>query len=107
MPTYEYECDACDHSFEQFQSITAAPLKKCPACGKRKLRRVFGTGAAIIFKGSGFYQTDYRSESYKKAAQAEQAASNGSSNGSSKTDTNGSSTQNKSGETAKSSKSDA
>lgn len=107
MPTYEYECEACDHSFEQFQSITATPLKKCPACGRRKLRRVFGTGAAIIFKGSGFYQTDYRSESYKKAAQAEQAANNGSSNGSSKTDANGSSSHNKTGETTKSSKSDA
>jgi len=72
MPTYEYQCDACDHNFDEFQSITEAPLKKCPECGKPKLRRVFGTGAAVIFKGSGFYQTDYRSESYKKAAKAEQ-----------------------------------
>ncbi len=71
MPTYDYECDACGHEFEQFQSITASPLKKCPACGKLKLRRLIGTGAGIIFKGSGFYETDYRSESYKKAAKAE------------------------------------
>jgi putative FmdB family regulatory protein len=72
MPTYEYQCDACEHNFDEFQSINDAPLKKCPKCGKPKLRRVFGTGAAVIFKGSGFYQTDYRSESYKKAAKAEQ-----------------------------------
>lgn len=82
MPTYEYHCDACDHHFELFQSITAKPEKKCPACGRRKLRRLIGPGAAIVFKGSGFYQTDYRSESYKKAAQAEKGDSSGGSNGS-------------------------
>src|SRR5215467_5043042 len=71
MPTYEYHCDACEHNFDEFQSMKDAPLKKCPKCGKNKLRRVFGAGAAIIFKGSGFYQTDYRSESYKQAAKAE------------------------------------
>jgi len=72
MPTYEYACDACEHQFEEFQSMKDKPLKKCPKCGKRKLRRLFGTGAAVIFKGSGFYQTDYRSESYKAAAKADQ-----------------------------------
>jgi putative FmdB family regulatory protein len=72
MPTYEYHCDACEHNFDEFQSINDAPLKKCPKCGKAKLRRVYGAGAAVIFKGSGFYQTDYRSESYKAAAKAEQ-----------------------------------
>jgi putative FmdB family regulatory protein len=72
MPTYEYHCDACEHNFDEFQSINDKPLKKCPKCGKSKLRRVFGTGAAVLFKGSGFYQTDYRSESYKAAAKAEQ-----------------------------------
>jgi putative FmdB family regulatory protein len=72
MPTYEYHCDACEHQFEEFQSITDKPLKKCPQCGKSRLRRLFGTGAAVLFKGSGFYQTDYRSESYKSAAKAEQ-----------------------------------
>lgn len=71
MPTYEYVCDACSHEFEQFQSITADPLKKCPKCGKSKLRRLISSGGAVLFKGSGFYETDYRSESYKKAAEAE------------------------------------
>jgi len=75
MPTYEYHCDACDHNFDEFQSMSEAPLKKCPQCKKMKLRRVFGTGAAILFRGSGFYETDYRSESYKKAAKAEQEGS--------------------------------
>lgn len=74
MPTYDYVCDACDHKFELFQSITAEPEKKCPECGKRKLRRLIGAGAAIVFKGSGFYQTDYRSESYKKRAEADKPA---------------------------------
>ncbi|GMU82250.1 MAG: FmdB family transcriptional regulator [Planctomycetota bacterium] len=74
MPTYDYACDLCDHRFEEFQSITAKPLKKCPACGKSALKRLIGTGAGMIFKGSGFYITDYRSESYKKAAEAEKPA---------------------------------
>ena len=72
MPTYEYQCDACAHNFDEFQSFSDKPLKKCPKCKKSKLRRVFGTGAAVLFKGSGFYQTDYRSESYKSAAKADQ-----------------------------------
>lgn len=71
MPTYEYRCAACGHEMEEFQSITAAPLKKCPACKKSKLKRLIGTGAGIIFKGSGFYETDYRSDSYKQAAKAD------------------------------------
>ena len=75
MPTYDYECDRCGHEFELFQSITAAAEKKCPACGKNSLRRLFGTRAAVVFKGSGFYQTDYRSESYKKGAEAAKNAS--------------------------------
>jgi len=87
MPTYEYQCDACEHNFDEFQSINDAPLKKCPKCKKQKLRRVFGTGAAVIFKGSGFYQTDYRSESYKSAAKADQETSKPADSG--KTDTNG------------------
>ncbi len=72
MPTYDYVCDACGHKFEEFQSMMDKNLKKCPACKKPKLRRLIGTGAAIIFKGSGFYQTDYRSESYKSGAKAEE-----------------------------------
>lgn len=71
MPTYEYRCDACGHELEEFQSMTAKPLKKCPDCGKNKLTRLIGTGAGIIFKGSGFYETDYRSEGYKESAKAE------------------------------------
>ena len=71
MPTYDYECDACDHKFELFQSIVAEAERKCPKCKKLKLRRLFGTGGAIVFKGSGFYQTDYRSDSYKKQASAD------------------------------------
>lgn len=89
MPTYDYECDACGHKFELFQSITAEAERKCPACKKLKLRRLFGTGGAIVFKGSGFYQTDYRSDSYKKQASADksggESASGSSSSGESKT----------------------
>ncbi|MCH2127497.1 MAG: zinc ribbon domain-containing protein [Pirellulaceae bacterium] len=69
MPTYDYECDACGHTFELFQAMSDPVKRKCPECKKSKLRRLFGTGAAIVFKGSGFYQTDYRSESYKKGAE--------------------------------------
>jgi putative FmdB family regulatory protein len=68
MPTYEYACTECEHQFEEFQSITAKPLRKCPQCGKMSLRRLIGTGAGFLFKGSGFYCTDYRSDGYKKAA---------------------------------------
>ena len=70
MPTYEYECKACKYEFEAFQSMKDEPLKKCPECGKDELVRLLGTGAGIIFKGSGFYETDYkRGNSYKKAAE--------------------------------------
>ena len=69
MPTYDYECDACGHEFELFQQISEPVKRKCPVCGKQKLRRLFGTGAAVVFKGSGFYETDYRSDSYKKGAE--------------------------------------
>ena len=71
MPTYDYVCQACHHEMEAFQSMTAKPLRKCPECGKLKLKRLIGTGAGVIFKGSGFYETDYRSESYKKGEKAE------------------------------------
>jgi putative FmdB family regulatory protein len=73
MPTYDYECEACGHTFEEWQSFHDAELTKCPQCRKKKLRRLLGGGAAIIFKGSGFYETDYRSESYKTAAKADEA----------------------------------
>ncbi|MBI2804078.1 MAG: zinc ribbon domain-containing protein [Planctomycetes bacterium] len=74
MPTYEYRCNACGHHFDELQSFSEAPLKKCPACKKKKLERLIGAGAAILFKGSGFYQTDYRSDSYKSAAKADAPA---------------------------------
>ena len=75
MPTYDYICDACGHEYEIFEPITSTPRNDCPACKELKLRRKIGAGAAILFKGSGFYQTDYRSESYKKAAQADKSSS--------------------------------
>jgi len=71
MPTYEYLCENCGYEFERFQSITAGPLRKCLRCNRRALKRLVGTGAGVIFKGSGFYETDYRSESYKKAEEKE------------------------------------
>ena len=74
MPTYEYRCNACGHEFEEFQSITAPVKRKCPKCGRPKLERLIGTGAGILFKGGGFYETDYRSDGYKKAAEAEKKA---------------------------------
>ena len=81
MPTYEYKCEACGHRFEKFQSITAAPIRKCPECKKSKVKRLIGTGAGLLFKGSGFYITDYRPDSYNKAAKADAPATAGSSDG--------------------------
>jgi len=77
MPTYDYACDACEHRWEQFQSITAEALKKCPVCKKSKARRLISAGAGILFKGSGFYITDYRSDSYKKSADADKKSTSG------------------------------
>jgi putative FmdB family regulatory protein len=71
MPTYDYECDACGHKQEIFQNISEPVLEKCPKCKKKKFRRLFGAGAAVLFKGSGFYTTDYRGDSYHKAASAD------------------------------------
>ena len=86
MPTYDYICDDCKHEFEEFESIKADPQTTCPSCHKETLRRKIGAGAAIIFKGSGFYQTDYRSDSYKKAAKADSDASTPKSESSSSND---------------------
>ncbi len=101
MPTYDYLCDGCGHEFELFQSITAKVRRKCPECKKQKLRRLFGTGAAIVFKGSGFYQTDYRSDSYRKAAEADKKSSQESSSdkksSENKSDSKGSSTKKSTG----------
>ena len=73
MPTYEYECTNCGHRFERFQSMKDEPLKRCPEC-RHKIRRVLHGGAGFLFKGSGFYITDYRSENYKKRAKEEKQA---------------------------------
>jgi len=75
MPTYDYECTQCKHLWDEFQSITSKPTRKCPACGKLKAKRIIGAGAGILFKGTGFYITDYRSDSYKKAADADSKSS--------------------------------
>lgn len=77
MPTYDYRCEACGHRLELYQGIAEAPKRRCPACGKQRLKRVIGAGAGIIFKGSGFYQTDYRSESYKQGQEAEKKPDGG------------------------------
>ncbi len=91
MPTYDYQCDECDHTFELFQGINDPIKRKCPKCGRLKLRRLIGPGAAIVFKGSGFYQTDYRSADYKKRAESEKkAASKSSESSDSKTDSSAS-----------------
>jgi putative FmdB family regulatory protein len=115
MPTYEYACDACEHQFEEFQGINDEPLKKCPKCKKKKLRRLIGTGAGLIFKGSGFYITDYRSDSYKKAAKADEGSSKpesaksdaAKSNSETKAESNGSSKSEGRKKAAKSSKSES
>ncbi len=68
MPTYEYTCDTCAHLFEQFQGMTDALLKECPECGS-DVRRIISTGAGVIFKGKGFYQTDYKKSAHQPAAE--------------------------------------
>lgn len=94
MPTYEYHCEKCDHNFDIFQSIKDAPLRTCPEgkCGmkkwgKGKVRRAIGAGAGLIFKGSGFYITDYRSEGYKAAAKKESGGGESKGGGGSKPST--------------------
>ncbi|MDA0817532.1 MAG: zinc ribbon domain-containing protein [Planctomycetota bacterium] len=98
MPTYDYVCDGCGHAFELFQSITDKVKRTCPECKKRKLRRLIGTGAAIMFKGSGFYQTDYRSDSYKKGAAADKSTSSGNKEGGDKKSSGESSKSSSSGD---------
>lgn len=75
MPTYEYECTACGHEFERFESMTAKPDRSCPNCNKKKAERRISGGGGFLFKGSGFYCTDYRSSSYKSAAKSEKSSS--------------------------------
>lgn len=107
MPTYDYECDACGHKQEVFQNISDPLLEKCPKCKKKKFRRLFGAGGGVIFKGSGFYTTDYRGDSYTKAAAAdkpsESSASSSSDSSSSKTEPKPAAKSESSGSTASSS----
>ena len=82
MPTYDYECSACGHAFEEFQSMTEKHLKKCPKCGKLSLQRLIGAGSGIIFKGSGFYETDYKNKaSSSKASSSKKSDSHSCSTG--------------------------
>jgi putative FmdB family regulatory protein len=74
MPTYDYDCEACGHTFEHFQGMSEANLKKCPKCAKNRLVRRIGAGAGLIFKGSGFYQTDYKKASPPASETAAPAA---------------------------------
>ena len=71
MPTYDYQCANCGHKFEKFQSMSSPPVKKCPQCGENTVKRLIGIGAGVIFKGGGFYETDYRSDKYKADAKKE------------------------------------
>ncbi len=87
MPTYDYKCHACGHTFEELQSFSAPVLTKCPACKKNKLERLFGGGGAIIFKGTGFYETDYRRSGEKKADAAPETPAAGESKTETKTET--------------------
>lgn len=77
MPTYDYACKACGHRCEEFQSMAADPLTKCPACQKKQLERLISAGAGVIFKGSGFYQTDYRGGDYAADAKKAESSSAG------------------------------
>jgi len=86
MPTYDYVCDGCEHKFEQFQSMNDAALKKCPKCNKSKLRRLIGAGAGIIFKGSGFYITDYKKSGSSGSSSDTSSSSSSPSSGSSSDD---------------------
>ena len=101
MPTYDYECRECGHRWELFQQMKENPKRKCPECGRLRARRLIGPGAGIIFKGSGFYQTDYRSQSYKDAAKADKQAQksdsekSSSDSGGSKSDSGGSKSDSK------------
>ena len=98
MPTYDYRCDACGHELEIFHSMKDAPKRKCPSCGKLKLVRQIGAGGGVIFKGSGFYETDYRSDSYKKGASADKAKSTDSDSSTKETKSDSGSSDSKSAE---------
>jgi len=90
MPTYDYQCDGCGHQFELFQNMSDPVKRKCPECGTLSLKRLIGTGSGVLFKGSGFYETDYRSDSYKKARADDSAKAKGGKDESKKSDSGGS-----------------
>lgn len=94
MPTYDYECDACGHTFDAFQNMSDAPLKKCPSCNKLKLRRLIGGGLGVIFKGSGFYVTDSKKSS---SGGAKSSSSSGSKESSGSSESSSTETSSKSG----------
>ncbi|MCK6471273.1 MAG: zinc ribbon domain-containing protein [Planctomycetes bacterium] len=98
MPTYVYQCTACGHEYERFESITAKPNKTCPKCHKKKGERQISGGAGVIFKGSGFYTTDYRKSSYKESAKMDSASSSSSSSGSSESKPSGGEAKSSTGE---------
>ena len=78
MPTYSYKCDACGHQFEQCQALSDEPVRRCPSCGRKRVRRLIGAGAGLIFKGSGFYITDYvRSKGNPSDKSAPETSQNG------------------------------
>ncbi|MCM8784722.1 MAG: zinc ribbon domain-containing protein [Candidatus Omnitrophica bacterium] len=79
MPTYEYECKNCKYRFEKFQKMIEEPLKICPQCKNESLKRLIGIGGGIIYKGPGFYTTEYRSEEYKRRKKEEESMSSKSS----------------------------
>ena len=105
MPTYDYECQACDHHFERWQEMSARKLRTCPECGKRKLVRLVGAGAGVIFRGSGFYETDYKRKQSKPASSSSSSSSDSPSR--SKSDGQSKSDGKSKGEGASSSSSDA
>jgi len=102
MPTYDYQCEACGHKFEAFQSIKADPIKICPVCNKKKVKRLIGTGGALIFKGSGFYCTDYRDSGGRSSSRSDSSSSSTSSSTSSTSSSSSSETKSESKTTAKS-----
>lgn len=85
MPTYEYRCTSCEHDFEKFQRMSDDPVAECPECGAESRRRI-SAGAGLLFKGDGFYITDYRGEGYKKAAESEKGGSSSETKSESKPD---------------------
>ena len=103
MPTYDYQCQACGHSWELFQSMNDNPVKSCPKCKKRKAKRLLGVGAGLIFKGTGFYETDYINKSGGEKKEGSSDSDSGSSDSSKSSDSGKSSESSKSSDSKSSS----